>query len=747
MHAWVGTARGLGRSARVVGLLSGVCAAAAVLVTAAGGSLLSLAISAAAVLAALAALAVAMRQGSVESSEERATLWREGIGPRKVVDALAGEGMYRLGVEIEAPDALQRAGLVGGGHAPYLARGAVDGTLRERLRRAASADGVSLVVVSGPSKSGKSRTLCEALSATLPEKWLIEPADAASLVALAGADAPPELREGPCVIWLDDIEPFIGHGDAALNLRTMSRLARWGRPVIVVGAYGGKGQRLADPEKIVDPIADLLNAAPPLELVPWMTEQERTTLRGHPAYRTAADQIADAGIAEFMIAAPELRRRLTLDQSCPEGVAVAKAAIDWRRCGFSRPIPSEALANLCGAYLGAPASPDQFQRGLLWATRPLYSNVGLLQRRGREYEPYDYAVRIERERDRPIPVETWQATVQYCVEAEEFWWVGMEAEWHDQDGVAEAIYRAAAGRGEHGAPAALGDVLKRRGDLDGAEAAYRVGFDRGEDRAWFELGRLFEVRGQRAGADAVYLDAAKRSPGAWRSVGRHLYASCNPEGAAVVYRAAIDNGEFGAHRALATLLRECGDLDSAEIAYRDAVEHGDADARLHLGDLLRKRGHVDARAAVYRAAIEDGNRDAPRLLARMLIENGDPASAEAVYRDAVEHDDPDAWLALMRLLRERGDLDGAESVGRAAFAQGVPEAWRALGRLLQARDDWDGAAAVYRTAVARNEPLAWRALGRLLRERGDVDGAKAVYRAAAARGLRVPSEALDDHDR
>src|SRR6185312_124102 len=103
--------------------------------------------------AALLGVAVKVKRGRAEEAEE----WASGsrLPPLRMREVVARGLAYELGVDPEAPDSLTLLGLAEGGHPEYVPR-RVDGEVLDRLREAAEGAGASLVVVSGPSKAGKS---------------------------------------------------------------------------------------------------------------------------------------------------------------------------------------------------------------------------------------------------------------------------------------------------------------------------------------------------------------------------------------------------------------------------------------------------------------------------------------------------------------------------------------------------------------------------------------------------------------
>jgi tetratricopeptide (TPR) repeat protein len=572
------TAKGIASTARVVGLGFAVLVAVGVLVKAAGGPTgLAIAFAAIGVVGGLLALSFELLQQRVERGEDRAALWWK--PPDLVRELAADDGIYGLGVETEALEALEAADLHGFRHAPYVPRD-LDRPLSERLSTAATLNAVTLIVVSGPSKAGKSRTLLEAARVTLGHAWLIAPKDAEALARLARGGPPPEVADGPCAIWLDDIEPFaVAPREDGLNAGTLEAFQRWGRPVLVLATAGGKGGQLVGSEGYVEPTHDLLRAHPGLELDAWLSEDERVALGGLEHYtRAAAERIAREGIGEFMIAASQLRKKLAGGSRCPEGLAITQAAIDWRRLGLIRSVPRAALHALYVHYLPGPDSPERFERGLEWATTPLYSQVALLQGRD-EYEPYDYIVRYEHQRRRPVPPAIWDLVLDTYADDDELSAVGLAAIGAADQVRGERAFRRGDQRGDGVAVYNLGVLLRDKGDLEGAEAAFRRGDERGVGAAASSVGLLLVQRGDVEAAEAAFRRGDAR-------------------------------GDASAASNLGLLLSQQGDLESAEAAYRRGDERGDGTAASNLGALLLERGDVKGAEAAFRRGEDRGGRAA-----------------------------------------------------------------------------------------------------------------------------------------
>ncbi len=127
---------------------------------------------------------------------------------------------------------------------PYVPREIDDG-----LRRALQAGG--LVIVVGPERSGKSRTVYEAGRAVLGSRQVVLPFDGSSLSELADEDW--SGCDADAVWWLDDLERFLEEmgstelervADGGLQVVATIREERWQSLLRGVGEDGERGRRL-----------------------------------------------------------------------------------------------------------------------------------------------------------------------------------------------------------------------------------------------------------------------------------------------------------------------------------------------------------------------------------------------------------------------------------------------------------------------------------------------------------------------
>lgn len=711
MNHWARRSSEIARRDRVVQGIVGVTVALAALLPVLGvPQALLIGTDGVGALAATVAFCFRLFQFRVEEREA----WEEVLlqPPVLVRDVAVDERFFDIGVETEAHEALELAGQGHRRHAVYLKRD-VDKLVRAKLIEAASGGAPSLVVISGPAKGGKSRTLAEAVSVTLSRHWLLAPKDAGSLVRLARAGSPRPLGHGPFVIWLDDIEPFVRIGNQGLSPQTLAMFASWDRPVVLVGTAGGKGVTGA---YIPDGVSDLLRRNVPVPMTSSLTAAEKQWLMASDEYSgRAKERIAVDGPGEFMIVAPKLVERLARRNESPEGVAVARAAIDWRRAGFLKPVPVGLLRELSNHYLSGPRTSARFNSGLAWATAPIYAEVALIQETPGGYSPYDFIVQhADNVRLWEIPEPAWELLLHHA-EAHELVELGQAAWARGETQRAESAYLCGEAAGVAEGPYYLGMLCHERGDLQAAETAWR--------------------RADRMGsAEAAYL------LGAW--LAEEGGASQDVEEA---FRRAADRGQAQAATRLGTILRLRGDIDGAEEAYRRGMERGDPDGALGLGGIHYDRGELGDAEAVYRWADARGNGLAAANLGVILQERHDLANAEAAFRRAADRGEPRGAGALARLLEQRGDLAGAETAYKRAAASGDVDCQLAYARFCQRHEDLNSALEFFcRAEDAGGAVEAAISIGDILRERRDSDGAEAAYRRAESRGSAIASHKLGE---
>lgn len=725
----------LERRDKILGAALVLVASAGTLIAAANGpAALAVAVAAVGLGAALLGVAVKVQRGRAEEMEEREAEWR--LPLLRMREIVARGLSYELGVDPEAPDSLALLGLAAEEHPEYVRRWA-DGKIRDRLREAAADGGASLVVVSGPSKAGKSRTLLEAAHRALENAWVLSPNTAEAVAKLAHSRPPRRVGSGPCMVWLDDIET-LAHGERGLNAQTMRAFGEWGLPVVLLATQGGKGIELGgdSARQFREVVADLLTRYPPISLEPSLADSELEEVRDR--YPDVASRIAAEGLGEFMIAAPRLLDRLRNGDSAA-GKAVAWAAIDFQRAGLLRPSSRAQLEELYGHYLAGAPGAERFAAGLEWAADPLYSTVALIGRpEGSldEYKPHDYLVDWARQQRREIDGAAWDTMLSsYADGADELLRMGTVAHQYGETDRAEWAWQRADALGSGTAAANLGQLCEDRGDLEGAERAYRRADERGDGYGAGVLGQLLEAQGDIEGAKAAFQRADDRgeAQGAcWNGYFLHTRLE-DLEGAEAAFRRAIARGHWHGASQLGRLLEDHGDLDGAKAAFRQADEHGDASGARRLGLRLELSDDLGGAEAAYRRADERGDGYAAGKLGWLLELRGEFEEGREAYRRGERRGD--AWTAsqLAGIMQREGDEEGAEAVYRRLHERGEAVGSFYLGLMLWHRGEMEEAEAVYRSGPDDERSIA-RSLGRLLKSKGDLDGAEAALRRAGDLG-------------
>ncbi len=277
-----------------------------------------------------------------------------------------------------------------GQHPPYVRRD-VDNRLEDAFKSE------SFVLIVGPSKAGKSRTAFEAINRVFPDHKLITPRKATSLADLFKLDPPLDLNPYPAVLWLDDLERYLDEG--TLDSKMLDDWREGSQHVMVVATMREtEHERLRNtPGDIGRTVRLVLDRATEIRLRAQLSTKELAeTQRQYPG------QHIIGGIGEHLSAAAELLTKFQDGYStCPEGVALVLAAVDWHRAGLVRPIPDSALQTLYVNYLlklrpMEEISDTHYARGLQWAREPLVSCAALLvaldDGGGRSYQVFDYII-------------------------------------------------------------------------------------------------------------------------------------------------------------------------------------------------------------------------------------------------------------------------------------------------------------------------------------------------------------------
>jgi cellulose synthase operon protein C len=308
-----------------------------------------------------------------------------------------------------------------GGTSPYVPR-TVDesGVIDAAFDEAALGRTERMVVVRGVPKSGKSRTLWEALVRHCPDRLLValrppliseqNSPEAMPLKSFLDAKAR-NPREG-LVLWIDDAHDHFEHGlTRSALLRTV---ARYPDIIIAMTLHTHQLERM---RKFDEPLERLLRkASETLELEPRLTDDELA--RARASYPLLASEDELEWLPELFAAVDILRRKYRDNAgSQPVGVALTKAAIDWRRAGMPSTIQRDDLRALAEIVREDTAgirtiADDEFAEALTWATAEVRARASLLRASGElggeSYEVFDALIRSDTMGHRPVSDECWQ---------------------------------------------------------------------------------------------------------------------------------------------------------------------------------------------------------------------------------------------------------------------------------------------------------------------------------------------------
>jgi tetratricopeptide (TPR) repeat protein len=263
------------------------------------------------------------------------------------------------------------------------------------------------VLLVGESTAGKTRAAYEAISTCLGQWPLIEPAGRSALpVTIQTAR---QMRRS-AVIWLDDLERFLGSGGLSrTDVQTLLHGCR--KPHCIVATmrseeharflraqYHGPDRLSTDAQRQGE---EVLRLAHEIRLPrAWSpAETARAANASDPRIREALQHVARFGVAEYLAAGPKLLRDWQDAWAAgahPRGAALVAAGVLARRSGIHRPLPAAVLAQIAQPLLdergGHLLRPEPVTEALAWATAPLHATSSLLLPAVGGYGAFDYLI-------------------------------------------------------------------------------------------------------------------------------------------------------------------------------------------------------------------------------------------------------------------------------------------------------------------------------------------------------------------
>jgi TPR repeat protein len=564
----------------------------------------------------------------------------------------------------------------------------VDDELDRRLAAAAASPRGGLVLVTGHSTAGKTRTLAAALARTLPDRMLVAPPEGTDLRPLP-TWLKEQAKQAPqgWVIWLDDLDRHLGtseltpalvaelgHSDAVVAATIRSERFKDLRPTSTEHAHAVEGAGYS-----------VLKTTPIIVERRWsMPERERARDSGDERLVRAADD-ERFGVAEQLAAGPRLQQEWLegLDNGHPRGYALVAAAVSLAAAGVSSPLTREQIHTAHTTYLPAPPPlPEDADQAWAWATQPRSGLAGLLvptDHEGRRWRAFDYLTL-----QGPLPKALWHAALATATDRDRFD-VGLTAYRAEQADIAEKAWRPLTDRGDAHAIVHFGILLAEAGRVKEAEPWFRQAADQGDTGAMSNLGILLARAGRMEEAEPWCRRAAQQGgTEAMFNLGVLLAEASRVEEAETWYRQAADQGHIGAMSNIGVLLAKAGRMEEAEPWFQQAAQQGSTEAMSNLGVLLNLTGRAKEAEPWFQQAAQQGHIGAVFNLGVLLAKAGRVKEAEECYRQAADQGHIGAVFNLGMLLEEAGRTEEAETWYRKAASHNDTHAMIHLGNLLKA---------------------------------------------------------------
>ncbi|TQF05820.1 serine protease [Kitasatospora acidiphila] len=550
---------------------------------------------------------------------------------------------------------------------PYIPR-LIDSELDRKLAAIAPTGG--LLIATGDSAAGKSRSMFEAMKRLFPahQVYIPEPdADLRQLIPLLSRGT-----AGSAVLWLDEIHLFLRPD--GLTSTTLAGLQQ--ARVVVLGTLRSEYVDFLSQPPDVDnggrQIAGgtssawlILRRAATIEIKrQWEDpEREAAAALSDPRVREALRADRAHGLAEYLASGPQVLqrwKRAVRAGGHPRGAALVAASIDLARTGLDVASPADSIERLHEHYLdayGGPAlRPEPLQKAWEWASAIVLGVTSpLIPATGQRWRPFDYLVSdVARNNDpKTIPDLVWHEALSLVDEKRRdvVMLVAQAARRYD---IAATLWRTEATQGNPDGMINLGAMLVRLGQTDEAAQWFEKAADCGDPMGAHNAGVLAQENGE--------LESAQ----AW-------------------FQRAIDAGLEQSRAPLGLVLERLGDEDGAAAQWRIGSEHGDAASAFSYSHWLRSKWESDEALAALRVAADAGLPIAMLSYAGTLLIRQDPESAndylvrayDLAVREARLGDAVQAGIAGL-IANAIQDTDGATHWWELAQADGYSAPWQII---------------------------------------------------------------------
>lgn len=658
---------------------------------------------------------------------------------------------------------VHRSAIKSGNAVPSYVQRDVDGTIKARLSECIANGGMLLIV--GDSATGKTRSAYEALVDVAPNHKVLMPPDRHEARAYIAAGL--QSRQ-PCVVWLDDLERYIGPN--GVTSQVVAFLS--GSNVTVVATMRSEhfrslawpsrdrmqneGQHPSLRDHAYDNASQFLQQQDPI-LIPrlWSDEEiDRAEISTDTRIGDALKHHRTYGVAEYLAAGPQLFGLWKMANGVegnPRGAAVIAAAIDLARAGLVRGIPLYLLEKTHHWYLdasgGALLRPESFDMAIQWCRQRRYGVTSLLLPKTANpdlYHAFDYLHdQVVRDTPSPVPDHVWEAALHYAETSDrDLFPVGYVAAQAGKVDIAGAAWRRLAERGNVPAIHNYGLLCVKQGLHREAERMWRESARAGNYRAALDLGLFFQERGRKKEAERWLREAVKSGDehAAYHLADLLREDNRTREAKEWLSIAARDN-QVGA-KFLRFLIDEEGNAKELEDSLKREIATGNTALRHHLGELYFRTSRLTEAEAVWKQAMNDGDIDSALELGRFYLARNKFAHAEQIFRDAAESGKVDAQLSLAGMLVRTGREAEAVGIWEAVAEQGYTSAIYNLGLAAFRKRKLDDAHRWWLQGSELGDRYSTAAIGELLVDQNKLIEARHFLELAANEGDSVAACSL-----
>ncbi|MGW6951500.1 SEL1-like repeat protein [Streptomyces xanthophaeus] len=614
---------------------------------------------------------------------------------------------------------------------PYVER-QIDIELRTKIKNIPITGEAILIV--GDSTAGKTRAAFEALKECFTDRRIFAPIDGPDLCATL-----PGLIEskGSCVLWLDNLERYIGPD--GLTPQVVSLLRRNRIPVLStmraeqyrqfipsiapIGSVNSD-ERINLGRRILEQIhASVLPRLWNSEEIERARKIDDSRILGAVAFST------HYGVAEYLAAGPRLYQEWILAWGPgmnPRGAALVAAAVDCVRAGITQAVTRELLEQMHETYLsrvgGAILRPEAIDDAFEWATCLRFGVTSLLlpAEQSGKFRIFDYIPDefMRSNAMQPIPKTSWRSILEFSKRERSTYLVGLAASGQGETEIAEEAWKESAHRGSGKALLLLGNLyINTDRDAEAIESWGKAA-EAGEGSAYASLGIWYQKQNDTAKALELFRKGAEMDD-AVSTFGLAEVLGTTEEAEQWWIKLAEMNSSGADLHNLARYYESNDRMELARNNYKAAAEHGYVPSMNNFGAIIADENPEEGERW-FRAAREGGSLQAATNLAMLLLDRGQKEAAQDLLREAIEAGYLEATATLGWLLEQQGSVSQAMEIWEQGAQGGVE--WSIYNLAICCTNEGNPAKAIelYRKIADFNNEAAEN-LGFALISTGDAD--------------------------